>query len=159
MVASQPLLDTSSGVTGQVIDSNQIRSCRSADGTAYMLTRLAPGLSDSSDLHFSRPMDNGNLAGIVTNGAMGGNDFTLDGAPNRVSPNTDDAGQQQRRGRLLAALGRDRRVQGPDERVRRAVGPDRGRLREPRAQERHQRAARERSRTSTAPTAARRRRC
>src|SRR6185436_126279 len=35
----------------------------------------------------SRPMDNGNLAGIVVNGARGGNDFTLDGAPNRVSPN------------------------------------------------------------------------
>ena len=57
-----------------------------------MLTRLAPGVADSSDLHFSRPMDNGNLAGIVANGAMGGNDFTLDGAPNRVSPNNTDPG-------------------------------------------------------------------
>ena len=92
VVASQPLLDTSSGVTGQVIDSNQIQQLPLGDGTAYMLTRLAPGLSDSSDLHFSRPMDNGNLAGIVANGAMGGNDFTLDGAPNRVSPNQTTPG-------------------------------------------------------------------
>ena len=37
-------------------------------------------------------MDNGNLAGIVANGAMGGNEFTLDGAPNRVSPNNTTAG-------------------------------------------------------------------
>lgn len=87
VVAGTPLLDTTSGVTGQVIDSNQIQQLPLGDGTAYMLTRLAPGIADSSDLHFSRPMDNGNLAGIVSNGAMGGNDFTLDGAPNRVSPN------------------------------------------------------------------------
>ena len=87
VAGSTPLLDTSSGVTGQVIDSHQIQELPLADGTAYMLTRLAPGLSDSSDLHFSRPMDNGNLGGIVGGGAVGGNDFTLDGAPNRVSPN------------------------------------------------------------------------
>ena len=47
-----------------------------------MLTRLAPGIVDSSDLHFSRPADNGNLAGIVANGVQGGNEFTIDGAPN-----------------------------------------------------------------------------
>ncbi|HEV7765812.1 MAG TPA: TonB-dependent receptor [Thermoanaerobaculia bacterium] len=87
VTASAPLLDTSSGVTGQVIDSHQIEQLPLGDGTAYMLSRLAPGVADSSDLHFSRPMDNGNLAGVVANGAMGGNEFTLDGAPNRVSPN------------------------------------------------------------------------
>jgi hypothetical protein len=86
VVGVTPILNTT-GVTGQVIDSNQIQQLPLADGTAYMLARLAPGLSDSSDLHFSRPMDNGNLAGIVASGAIGGNDFTLDGAPNRVSPN------------------------------------------------------------------------
>src|SRR5262245_51686023 len=87
VVSQQPVLNTTSGVTGQVIDSHQIQQLPLGDGTAYMLTRLAPGISDSSDLHFSRPMDNGNLAGIVSYGAIGGNDFTLDGAPNRVSPN------------------------------------------------------------------------
>ncbi len=92
VVAATPVLDTTSGVTGQVIDSNQIQQLPLGDGTAYMLTRLAPGVVDSSDLHFSRPMDNGNLAGIVTNGARGGSDFTLDGAPNRVSPNNTAPG-------------------------------------------------------------------
>ncbi|HEY3053130.1 MAG TPA: TonB-dependent receptor [Thermoanaerobaculia bacterium] len=92
VVASTPLLDTTSGNTGQVIDSKQIEQLPLGDGTAYMLTRLAPGIVDSSDLHFSRPMDNGNLAGIVANGAQGGNDFTLDGAPNRVSPNNPNTG-------------------------------------------------------------------
>jgi carboxypeptidase family protein/TonB-dependent receptor-like protein len=92
VTATTPLLNTRSGVTGQVIDSNQIQRLPLGDGTAYMLSRLVPGVSDSSDLHFSRPMDNGNMAGIVANGALGGNDFTLDGAPNRVSPNNTNAG-------------------------------------------------------------------
>ncbi len=92
VTASAPVIDTTTGVTGAVIDSNQIEQLPLGDGTAYMLTRLAPGVMDSSDLHFSRPMDNGNLAGIVANGAMGGNEFTLDGAPNRVSPNNFSAG-------------------------------------------------------------------
>jgi hypothetical protein len=92
VTASAPLIDTTTAVTGQVIDSNQIQTLPLGDGTAYMLTRLAPGVSDSSDLHFSRPADNGNLSGIVANGALGGNDFTLDGAPNRVSPNNTNPG-------------------------------------------------------------------
>lgn len=91
VTASTPVLDTTSS-TGQVIDNKQIESLPLGDGTAYMLSRLAPGLSDSSDLHFSRPMDNGNLGGITTNGAQGGNEFTLDGAPNRVSPNNTSPG-------------------------------------------------------------------
>ena len=64
------------------MDAKQIAELPLGDGTAYMLTRLAPGIVDSSDLHFARPMDNGNLAGIVANGVLGGNEFTIDGAPN-----------------------------------------------------------------------------
>ncbi len=92
VTAATPILNTSSGVSGQVVDSTQIQELPLGDGTAYMLTRLAPGIADSSDLHFSRPMDNGNMAGIVAMGALGGNDFTLDGAPNRVSPNNTSPG-------------------------------------------------------------------
>jgi len=83
--ASTPLLDRTSGVTGQVIDKEQIKELPLADGTAYMLSRLAPGVMETSDLHFSRPMDNANLGSVVSNGVRGGNDFTLDGAPNIVS--------------------------------------------------------------------------
>jgi len=91
VTAAAPILDRTPN-TGQVIESKQIEQLPLGDGTAYMLTRLAPGLSDSSDLHFSRPADNGNLAGITANGAQGGNEFTLDGAPNRVSPNSTSSG-------------------------------------------------------------------
>jgi len=92
VTASTPLLDTTSPATGLVIDSAQIQRLPLGDGTAYMLTRLTPGLVDNSDLHFDRPMDNAGLAGIIANGSMGGNDFTLDGAPNKVSPDKSTAG-------------------------------------------------------------------
>ena len=77
-----PALNTSTGVSGTTIDAKQIAELPLGDGTAYMLTRLAPGIMDASDLHFARPADNANLGGIVANGAQGGNEFTIDGAPN-----------------------------------------------------------------------------
>jgi len=43
VTASAPIIDTTSGITGAVIDSNQIQQLPLGDGTAYMLTRLAPG--------------------------------------------------------------------------------------------------------------------
>ena len=82
VLAEIPVLNTTTGVTGQVVDSKQIQELPLGDGTAYMLTRLAPGITDSSDLHFARPMDNGNLAGIKANGVQGNNEFSIDGAPN-----------------------------------------------------------------------------
>jgi hypothetical protein len=82
VTAERPPLNTSSGISGTTIDSKQIAELPLGDGTAYMLTRLAPGIMDTSDLHFARPADNGNLAGIVTNGVQGGNEFTIDGSPN-----------------------------------------------------------------------------
>jgi hypothetical protein len=82
VVGTTPVLNTTTGITGQVVDSRQIRELPLGDGTAYMLTRLSPGVSDSSDLHFSRPGDNGNLAGFKVNGVQGNNEFSIDGAPN-----------------------------------------------------------------------------
>ena len=82
VVGATPLLNTESGISGTTIDSKQIEQLPLGDGTAYMLTRLAPGVMDASDLHFARPMDNANLGGIVTNGVQGGNEYTIDGAPN-----------------------------------------------------------------------------
>src|SRR5258706_7917778 len=90
VTAQAPLIDTTSGITGQVIDSHQIEQLPLGDGTAYMLTRLAPGIMDSSHLHFSLPMDNGNLAGITSNDPHGGNQVTLPVTPNRASPYSTD---------------------------------------------------------------------
>jgi hypothetical protein len=80
--ADSPLLNTTTGISGITVNAKQIEQLPLGDGTAYMLTRLAPGIMDSSDLHFARPMDNGNLGGIVANGVQGGSEFSIDGAPN-----------------------------------------------------------------------------
>ena len=133
--ADTPLLNTSSGISGTTIDAKQIAELPLGDGTAYMLTRLAPGIVDSSDLHFARPADNGNLAGIVANGVAG---------RQRVHHRRRAEHVERARRRLLAAVGRDRAVQGADQRVRRADGPHRRRGGEPRAEERHQRVPRRR---------------
>ena len=124
-------------------DAKQIAELPLGDGTAYMLTRLAPGIMDSSDLHFARPMDNGNLAGIVANGVQGGNEFTIDGAPNMsnargvgFSPPSDAIAQFKVQTNAFDAQTR----------------PHRRRRREPRAQERHERAALATAATSTATT-------
>jgi Carboxypeptidase regulatory-like domain len=79
------LVDATSPVTGQVITREQIKELPLVDGTAYMLSRMAPGVVEVSDLHFARPGDNANLGAIIANGVRGGNDFTLDGAPNLAS--------------------------------------------------------------------------
>lgn len=83
VTAPVTVLNTTTGITGTTIDAKQIAQLPLGDGTAYMLTRLAPGVMDNSDLHFARPADNANLGGIVTNGASGGNEFAIDGAPNQ----------------------------------------------------------------------------
>ena len=87
-------------ISGTTVDAKQIAQLPLGDGTAYMLTRLAPGIIDSSDLHFARPADNGNLAGIVANGVQGGNEFTHRRRAEHV---------ERARRRVLAAVGRDRR--------------------------------------------------
>src|SRR5262245_63920731 len=85
VVADSPLLETQSGSTGQVIDQKTISMMPLSDGNPFVLSRLAPGIAYNGDLKFSRPFDNGGTSGIVTAGATGGNEFTLDGSPNMTS--------------------------------------------------------------------------
>ena len=56
-----------------------------SDGNPFALARLAPGITYNGDLKFSRPFDNGGTSGIVTGGAPGGNEFSLDGSPNMAN--------------------------------------------------------------------------
>ena len=150
VVSESPLLNTTTGVSGITIDAKQIAQLPLGDGTAYMLTRLAPGIMDTSDLHFARPMDNGNLAGIVSNGVQGGNEFTIDGTFNMsnargtgFSPPSDAIASFKVQTNAFDAQ----------------VGPHGRRRREPGAEERHQPVPGDRPATSTATPAARRRRC
>ena len=85
VTAESPLLQTTTGSTGQVIDEKRIAMMPLSDGNPFVLARLAPGIAYTGDLKFSRPFDNGGTSGITTGGATGGNEFTLDGSPNMAN--------------------------------------------------------------------------
>jgi hypothetical protein len=98
VVAEQAILETSTPTSGEVIDSKTIEEMPLADGTAYFLARLAPGVEFTGDRGFTRPMDNVNLAGVSASGlvretASGENnsvsstEFSFDGASNMISQN------------------------------------------------------------------------
>lgn len=80
--AETPLLETSTGSSGQVIDAQRIALLPLSDGNPFVLSRLAAGTAYTGDLKFSRPFDNAGTSSIVADGAPGGNEFTLDGSPN-----------------------------------------------------------------------------
>lgn len=82
---STPLLDSATATVGQVIDRRRISELPLSDGNPFTLTRLTPGVAYTGDLLFARPFDNGGTSSIVTDGAPGGNEFTLDGIPNQAS--------------------------------------------------------------------------
>ncbi|WP_396625461.1 TonB-dependent receptor domain-containing protein [Luteitalea sp.] len=77
-----PLLETRTASQGQVIDEQRIQLMPLSDGNPFTLTRLAAGTVYTGDLKFSRPFDNAGTSAITSNGASGGNEFTLDGSPN-----------------------------------------------------------------------------
>ena len=85
VTAESPLLATTTGSTGQVIGEKTIAMMPLSDGNPFALARLAPGIAYIGDLKFSRPFDNGGTSDIVTGGATGGNEFTLDGSPNMAN--------------------------------------------------------------------------
>ncbi|HVD92257.1 MAG TPA: carboxypeptidase regulatory-like domain-containing protein [Vicinamibacterales bacterium] len=85
VTAESPMLATTSGSTGQVIGEKVISMMPLSDGNPFALARLAPGITYNGDLKFSRPFDNGGTSGIVTGGASGGNEFSLDGSPNMAN--------------------------------------------------------------------------
>ena len=87
VIASAPLLETASASAGQVIDQRHISELPLSDGNPFTLERLAPGISYTGDLKFSRPFDNGGTSSMVVNGAPGGNEFSLDGSPNMANGN------------------------------------------------------------------------
>ncbi|MBD0326712.1 MAG: carboxypeptidase regulatory-like domain-containing protein, partial [Pyrinomonadaceae bacterium] len=85
VTSDAPLLDAATASSGQVIDRRRINELPLSDGNPFVLSRLAPGITYTGDLKFSRPFDNLGTSSVVTNGAPGGNEFTLDGSPNTES--------------------------------------------------------------------------
>jgi hypothetical protein len=80
---STPLLDTQSASIGAVVDRRSISELPLVDGNPFTLTNLAAGVVfTGNDMASIRPFDNGTTSGVRADGAPGGNEFSLDGAPN-----------------------------------------------------------------------------
>jgi len=78
-----PLLETESASLGQVVDRRRIADLPLADGNPFSLAQLAAGI-DFYDASFAvqRPFDNNGTSAVQADGAPGGNEYTVDGAPN-----------------------------------------------------------------------------
>jgi hypothetical protein len=85
VLTETPLLEAATASSGQVIDRRRIAELPLSDGNPFVLSRLAAGVAYTGDLKFSRPFDNLGTSSIVSNGAPGGNEFTLDGSPNTAN--------------------------------------------------------------------------
>lgn len=85
VTADAPLLETSEASQGQIVDQHNIEDLPLPDGDPFVLARTAGGLAFTGNLLFARPFDNGGVSSIRASGAPGGNEFTLDGAPDMGS--------------------------------------------------------------------------
>jgi hypothetical protein len=85
VTAESPLLELGNASAGQVIDERRISLLPLSDGNPFQLARMVPGVAFTGDLKFARPFDNAGTSGIVADGAVGGNEFSLDGSPNMTS--------------------------------------------------------------------------
>ncbi len=85
VTAESPLLELGSASAGQVIDEKRISLLPLSDGNPFQLARMVPGVAFTGDLKFARPFDNAGTSGVVADGAVGGNEFSLDGSPNMTS--------------------------------------------------------------------------
>jgi len=82
IVADSEIIERGTVTTGTVISERQITELPLSEGAAYNLSTQAPGVSYTGNPNFTGPTANGNLAAFRTNGAVGGNQITLDGSPN-----------------------------------------------------------------------------
>jgi hypothetical protein len=82
IVAETEILERGTVTTGTVVSERQITELPLSEGAAYNLATQAPGVSYTGNPNFTGPTANGNLAAFRTNGAVGGNQITLDGSPN-----------------------------------------------------------------------------
>jgi hypothetical protein len=85
VMAETPLLQSSTGSAGQVIDQQRIELMPLSDGNPLILARLAPGIVPFGDQRFFRPFDNGAIDEFSAAGAPTTmNAYTIDGAPNQA---------------------------------------------------------------------------
>ncbi|HEX4951428.1 MAG TPA: TonB-dependent receptor [Blastocatellia bacterium] len=91
VTADAPLLDTTSGSMGQVIDSRRVAELPIPHGDPFKLIGLAAGVSFSRDLRLDRPFEPTHIVGYSIDGTRANrSDVMIDGVP---STSTANAGE------------------------------------------------------------------
>ncbi len=91
ITAEAPLLDTTSGSIGQVVDGRRIAEMPIAHGNPYELIGLAAGVSFTRDARLDRPFEPTHIVGYAMDGTRSNrSDVTLDGAPSTATANAGE---------------------------------------------------------------------
>ncbi|MBL8233114.1 MAG: TonB-dependent receptor, partial [Bryobacterales bacterium] len=77
-----PLIDTSAVSSGRVMDNRQVLDLPVIANNATVLAKLTPGVQTSGVNDYLGPHSNAGASDFGVNGRVGGNEYTLDGAPN-----------------------------------------------------------------------------
>jgi len=110
--AQVPLVDTSSTVTvGRVMDTRNVEDLPTINNSSLMLIKLTPGIQSGIDRSYNGTNGLSGTSSAHTMGNVGGNDWSIDGAPNMGSgysrvlpPNLDRHPGVQSRQRALRCL-------------------------------------------------------
>lgn len=82
VVAAAPLLDTSSGSSGRVLDNRTQSGLPVSAASPIILAVLAPGVQTNGEVQTVAPQGQGSASNYKVAGGVGGNEWALDGAPN-----------------------------------------------------------------------------
>jgi hypothetical protein len=90
VVASAPLLETSTVSLGQVVDTKRITELPIQSGNAAEFVLLSPGTVNATDLRARKAAFNNAPSQVVTDGnAQYSNEFAIDGVPNTFAAGTN----------------------------------------------------------------------
>lgn len=91
VTAETPLLSTTTGSMGAVVDGRRISELPIPHGNPYFLIALAPGVTFARDARLDRPFEPTHIVGYAMDGTRANrSDVTLDGAPSTATANAGE---------------------------------------------------------------------
>jgi hypothetical protein len=82
VTAEAPLLELGTATSGQIIDRRRITELPLAEGNPLTLVQQTPGIAIFGGFTSNSALSSSGPSNFEVNGSPGGNEFTLDGAPN-----------------------------------------------------------------------------
>lgn len=82
VTAQAPLLDTSTASSGMVMDNRSVLDLPVIADNTMVLIKLTPGVQTSGVNDYLGPHSNAGASDFGVNGRVGGNEYSIDGAPN-----------------------------------------------------------------------------